>query len=201
MMLKVGLTGNIGAGKSTVARIFRQLGVPVFIADLHARLITNQPAITRSIENALGPGVIGPDGLPDRRKLAEVVFASKEKLAILNAIVHPAVRAEFENWCESYAAQPFVLQEAAILFESGLAPLFDRIIIVSAPEEIRIDRVARRDNLSHGEIRKRIDSQWSEEKKIGLSDFVIFNDGEQMVIPQVLKVWRTLIGEAMEKTD
>lgn len=191
-MLRVGLTGNIGSGKSTVARIFGFLGVPVFIADIRARFITDQPSITKSIADAFGEEVISRSGEIDRKKLGSVVFSDPSKLALLNSIIHPAVRKEFDAWCTLFDDRPFVIQEAAVLFESGQALNFDRIIVVTAPEALRIERVILRDNMDREEVIKRIGAQWPEEEKKAKADFIVVNDGSRMVIPQVIDIWEKL---------
>lgn len=191
-MLKIGLTGNIGAGKSTVARLFHHLGVPVYIADIRARILTDSPDLTTIIEKKLGPGLLTNDGILDRKKLASLVFGSRERLEQLNQLIHPEVVSDFEAWCQQHVNQPFVIHEAAILFESGLAPLFHQIIMVAAPAGIRISRVMQRDRLTREEVEQRMEMQWPEERKTALAQHIIVNDGNLMLIPQVLNIWKKL---------
>jgi dephospho-CoA kinase len=184
-MIITGITGNIGSGKSTVARLFKMLGVPVFYADQQARLISERKDVVSEIQHAFGSGVVGKNDLLDRKELASIVFNNSEKLTLLNAIIHPKVRDYFVEWCAQYASYPYVLHESAILFESGLAYLCDKVIVVTAPEEIRIKRVMQRDLLSRDEIHIRMSNQWPETKLLSLSDYVIVNDDCISLIEQV----------------
>ncbi|HBZ66446.1 MAG TPA: dephospho-CoA kinase [Bacteroidales bacterium] len=195
-MLKVGITGNIGCGKSTVAKIFQTLGVPVFAADMEAHLVMLEPHIIGTILKTFGTEVIGGDGLIDRKKMAQIVFGDEEKLEKLNAIIHPAVRLAFSDWCKANESHPFVIEEAAILFETGMAKDFDLIIVVSAPEEVRLERVIKRDGISRDEFYKRAAVQWPESKKTELADFIIHNDGQQLLISQVTEIWQKITGKA-----
>lgn len=188
-MLKVGLTGGIGSGKSVVASIFRQLGVPVYDADSEGRLLTeNDPEIKSQIKNIFGNGLSLSDGSLDRAVLAKIVFADKEKLSKLNAIIHPAVKKHFENWLEKHADAKYIIKEAAILFESGSYKGLDKIISVIAPEEIRINRVMLRDNSSREKFLAVMKNQWSDEERKNNSDYLIVNDDSTLVIPQVLEM-------------
>lgn len=191
-MLKVGLTGNIGCGKSTVAQIFRVLGVPVFVADTEAKLLLADPTILPALAKVFGPDIVTSEGIPDKKRLAEIVFSDPRKRSILNSIIHPAVRESFNQWCEKHQSACFVIQEAAILYETGQHRFFDRMVVVTAPEQERIRRVMLRDGLTREEIAGRMDAQWAEEKKTALADFIIANDGTQMLIPQVISLWQEL---------
>jgi len=128
----------------------------------------------------------------DRNKLAEIVFNNKESLDKLNSIIHPRVREDLARWLERRKDHPYVVQEAAILFESGFYKSFDKIVVVSCPEEIAIERVIKRDKLNESDIRSRIQNQWPESKKVSRADFIIHNDGATLVIPQVLKIHEQL---------
>jgi dephospho-CoA kinase len=184
-MLKIGITGGIGSGKTTVAKLFEALGVPVFYADAETRMLQNSDAELReAIIEAFGAETYLPDGKLSRTRLAEIVFADKTALAKINSIVHPAVARHFENWCLAHANQPYILKEAAILFESGSDKGLDGVITVTAPEEIRIRRVMQRDSVSEAEVRKRISNQWPEEEKMKRSKWIINNDGS-LLEPQV----------------
>lgn len=170
----VGLTGGIGSGKTTIASMFRELGVPVYLADPEARkLMASSPVIKEKIVAAFGEAAYA-NGMPDNKFLAAIVFKKKEKLQQLNAIIHPEVQKHFSEWCKQQKA-PYVLKEAAILFESGSYKDCDTIITVTAPEALRIQRVMERDNATEAMVRARIKNQWADEKKIALSDFVIEN--------------------------
>lgn len=187
-MIKTGITGNIGSGKSTVARLFEMLDVPVFYADKEARLISEHQDVLDEIKTTFGVNVIDEYGSLNRKELAAIVFGNAEKLSLLNSIIHPRVRKYFNEWCAKYQSAPYVLHESAILFESGLDYLCDRKIVVSAPEEIRIHRVMQRDLFSREEVISRMRNQWTESKLLSLSDFEIVNDDCTSLIEQVVFV-------------
>jgi len=193
-MLKVGITGGIGSGKTTVARVFEQLGVPVYHADFWAKEIMNtDPLVKQRLKELFGNDIYDLSGKADRKKIAELVFKDKNKLNELNAVIHPAVWLHGENWLKQYKDKPYILKEAAILFESGGNKDMDKVIMVAAPREIRIERVMKRDHVTREEVEARMANQWDDEKKTALSDFVIINDGKMLVIPQVLEIHRKLI--------
>ena len=174
MTKKIGLTGGIGSGKSTIAEHFKSKGIPVYIADTEARLIMQDAKVVEAIKNAFGTAVYENNQLV-REKLASIVFNNPEKLQVLNAIVHPAVRLHFENWLLTQKEHPFIIYESAILFETGSYKDFDAIITVTAPKEIRIERVIKRDNTTAEQVSKRMKAQWTDEQRIEKSDFVIEN--------------------------
>ena len=190
-MIKVGLTGNIGSGKSTVAGIFEVLGVPVFHADKEAVHIMSTEEVMKAIRSRFGDAVYYR-GILDRQKLAATVFNDSTALADLNTIVHPRVRKKFKGWIEQHGQQPYVVQEAAILFETGFHGFFDVTVVVSCPEDIAIERVMVRDGAKKEEVMARMRNQWPEPKKIALADYVINNDGGHLVIPQVLSIHKEL---------
>lgn len=171
----IGLTGGIGSGKSTIAKHIEQLGIPVYIADLEAKKILETTVVISKIIDAFDENILENNKI-DRTKLSKLVFENPEKLKILNAIIHPAVAIHFKNWVIKNQNFPIVIKEAAILFESGSYKDCDKIILVTAPKEVRIQRVMKRDNLSREAIESRIANQWSEEKKEKLSDFIIINE-------------------------
>ncbi len=190
-MLKVGLTGGLGSGKSIVARVFGLIGVPVFEADAAGRqLLAEDPAVRAAIQERFGEAVVH-HGTVDRKALAAVVFQDPQALADLNAIVHPAVRQAFRHWAEQQKA-PYVLMEAAILAETGGHKAFDRVVVVSAPEPVRLKRVMARDRVTEAEVKARIRNQASEEDRLAIADHVIHNDDRHLVIPQVLQVHQAL---------
>ena len=192
-MLSIGITGGIGSGKSTVCRLFEILGVPVFYADTEAKRLQNEDVTVRdAIISLLGKEVYSGEEL-NRKLVAEKVFADKNLLAELNSIVHPATIAAFEKWKLLHTDKPFCLKEAAILFETGIAKSLDKIIVVTAPEELRIQRIISRENSSREQVIARMKNQLSEEEKIKLADFVIVNDEVQAIIPQVMKVHEALM--------
>lgn len=186
--LVIGLTGGIGAGKSLVAKIFESLGVPVFNADLEAREILNSSAeVRKQITDLFGSDAYtGSEA--NRPFLAARIFKDESLRQKLNAIVHPAVADAFEVWVGTHASEPYVLKEAAITFETGLYKSLDGVILVTAPKEIRIDRVMKRDGVTENQVLDRMDAQWSDEEKLKLSDYQINNDGKTMVISQVLHI-------------
>jgi dephospho-CoA kinase len=186
-MIVVGLTGGIGSGKSTIAKVFRALGVPVFESDAEAKHILNREDVVQHISDTFGEWLIN-SGRVDRAKLAGLVFGDKQELAKLNAIIHPAVRKQFLAWVDANSNSPYVINEAAILFESGLAEMTRFTINVSAPVEERIKRVIARDALTREEVTSRINNQMSDEQRSALSTWTIVNDGLEAVLPQVLQV-------------
>lgn len=191
-MLKVGITGGIGSGKSTVGRIFASLGVPVYDADAASKRLMNTSAEMREkiIEQF---GFESYDGNTiNRQFLASEVFNDKEKLAKLNAIVHPATKKDGEDWMNQQS-YPYAIKEAAIIFESGSHLRLDKIIGVSSPLELRIKRTMKRNNISREDVLARMGQQMNEEEKMSLCDFIIFNDEQQLVIPQVLALHQKLM--------
>ena len=192
-MKRIGLTGNIGTGKSTVARIFEILGVPVYHADKLAREILESDKVTEQIGLLFGKQVLNTFNQIDRKALASMVFADKNKLDTLNALIHPLVEVDFLHWCEEHPNQVYIIQEAAILFESGFNRLFDANILVTAPEELCITRVMARDGVTKEMVSDRIRNQWTQEKKLEMADYEIINDDITMVIPQVLGIHQKII--------
>lgn len=192
-MLKAGITGGIGSGKTTVARVFSLLGIPVYYADDAAKQLLSEDAdVRKSVRRLFGDEVF-TNGKPDRKKMAALVFNDKEKLAKLNAIIHPAVRKHFENWVKEHSDAPYILKEAAILFESGTYKELDKIITVVAPEETRIARVMKRDHVTADAVRDRMANQLDDKEKIKLSDFIVRNSDDDLIIPQVLDIHQQLV--------
>ena len=199
-MLKIGLTGGIGSGKSTVARIFETLGIPVYYADDRAKqILADDPEVIRRVTELLGPEAYGPDGSPDRSFIAAQVFADTEKLRALEQIIHPATFADAARWQDEQANKgfPYTVKEAALLYESGSYRSLDRIIVVTAPEPVRIARVVLRDGSTEEQVRARMDKQLPEEEKAGRADFLIVNDGQHALIPQVVQLHRRLLRIAL----
>jgi len=187
----IGLTGGIGTGKTTVSRIFSELGVPVYIADVEARRISEQPDVQKRIINTFGDEITTPNGQVDRRKLAVQVFSNEENLKKLNAIIHPLVKQDFQQWLSQQSA-PFVIREAAILFESGTNTDCDKVIVVTAPREMRIIRVMERDHISREEILARMANQWPDSQKIAMSDYVIENSDLDETRKKIFKIFTEL---------
>ena len=184
-MLRIGLTGGIGSGKSTVARIFKVLGVPVYNADDEAkRLMIEDANLHDHIISAFGPESY-TDGVLNRKYLSAQVFNNREKLNQLNSLVHPATLRDAAEWMKKQKT-PYVIKEAALIFESGSQKMLDYVIGVKAPLALRIERTMKRDNVTLHEVNARIDLQMDEEEKLHLCDYLIVNDEKQMLIPQVL---------------
>ncbi|HZK63375.1 MAG TPA: dephospho-CoA kinase [Puia sp.] len=195
-MLKIGLTGGIGSGKTTVAQIFEVLGIPVYHADEAAKKLMNEnPELKKGIISRFGAGAY-PDGKLDRRYLAELVFSDPEKLSRLNEMVHPVTLHDADLWMRKQHS-PYVVKEAAIIFEANLRSFYDFVIGVAAPESLRIERVMKRDRSTREKVLLRIRQQMDEEEKMRLCDFVIVNDEQQGILPQVLKIHELLLAKGM----
>jgi dephospho-CoA kinase len=196
-MVKIGITGNIGSGKTTVSKIFEVLGIPVFYADDAAKkVMTEDPILINALKVAFGADAYFTDGALNRKHIASIVFNNEIQLAKLNSIVHPAVFRAFNNWTAQVKNAPYVMKEAALLFESTSYKMCDYSIMVTAPLELRIARVTQRDGLTRDEIESRNARQFPEEKKIELANYVIRNDDTELVIPQVLKLHQLFLALA-----
>jgi dephospho-CoA kinase len=185
-MLKIGITGGIGSGKSTVCRIFEQKKIPVYNADLAAKRIMNDNETVKRLLTEVFGNIYINDQL-DRNKLSSIIFNSENALEKVNAIVHPAVIEDYKKW-ETMLQAPYLLRESAILFESGTDKGLDYIIVVTAPETLRIKRITERDGKSEQDVNKIIASQMSEEEKKTRADYIIINDGLKPLLPQVWKL-------------
>ena len=191
-MLKVGLTGGIGSGKTTVAQIFEVLSIPVYYADPAARdLMNKDPDLRKKIIESFGPDAY-KNGELNRTYLGSVVFHDSEKLKLLNSIVHPVTIRDSEHWMKNQRT-PYAIKEAALIFEAGIEKYLDYVIGVTAPESLRIERVAERDRVPMQKVIDRMQHQMDEKEKISRCDFVIQNDGIQPLIPQVLQIHETLL--------
>ena len=188
-MLKVGITGNIGGGKTTVSKIFELLGVPVFYADDAAKnIMVNDDLLIEQVKEVFGNESYFDDGSLNRKHIAAIVFNDQQQLAKLNSITHPAVFRAFDNWVADISGAPYVMKEAALLFESNSYKMCNKTIMVTAPPELRIKRVMQRDNITRAEVESRNARQFDEAKKIGMADYLVKNDESELVIPQVLKL-------------
>ncbi len=188
-MLKIGITGGIGSGKTTVCKIFEKIGIPVYYADLQARQLMNtDEVLIHQLKKEFGKDMYTTQGELMRPQLAQIVFNDKQKLEKLNAMVHPAVQRDFKHWAAQQTNTPYVLKEAALLFESGSYKSLDYIVTVAAPKAMRVQRVAKRDGLKKSEVEKRMKNQLSEKDRLNRADFVINNDETQAVIPQIMQL-------------
>ncbi len=191
-MIKVGLTGGIGSGKSFIAHLFSQLDVPVFHADNEAKSLYNQPDIRKKISALFGEDIYFNDQIQSA-SLAATIFNDPAKLAEVNRIIHPAVQTRFTEWCDTMSDAAYVIHEAAILCETGLITKFDLKILVSAPEELRRQRVMSRPGMTEEEVSKRMSQQWPDERKRKLVDVEINNDQNQLLLPQIIHIHKEII--------
>lgn len=197
--LLIGLTGGIGAGKTLAAKIFELLRVPVFNADTEAKAImSNDPKVRAAVIEVFGSKAYSRQE-PNRKFLARRVFSNDEMREKLNAIVHPAVGEAFKQWVKDHSDKPYVLKEAAIIFETGGESQLDGVILVTAPEGLRIQRVTKRDKVSENQVRDRMGAQWTDEEKLKKSDYHIVNDEKTAIIPQVLTIHEALLQKALLK--
>lgn len=191
-MIKIGITGGIGSGKSTVCTVFELLAIPVYYADDEAKKMLDADSVRKSIITVFGNDVLNEKGVMDRKKISSIVFNDKKKLEQLNSIIHPAVADHFTNWLKHYSSYKYIVKEAAILFESNAYKQVDQVITVVAPTELRINRAMQRDAISKEQVEQRMNYQMSDEEKIKRSQFVIHNDEKQLLIPQILLIHEQL---------
>jgi dephospho-CoA kinase len=187
----IGLTGGIGSGKTTVANYFQELGIPVYIADVEGKKITESPKILKAIKDAFGSAVFDEERL-NRQKISQIVFNDSEKLKQLNSIIHPEVEKHFMNWVNNHSNFPLVVKETALLFESGSYKKCDYVITVIAPLEDRINRVIKRDAITRENVLKRIDNQWSDEDRIRNSHYIIDNTDRKTIERQVKEILKKI---------
>ena len=193
LMTKViGITGGIGSGKSTVCKVFKLLGVPLFEADVvAAKLINSKTEIRNELVQLFGNEIYSNHNKLNRKKLAEIIFNNDVLLEKVNNIVHPAVRFEFMNWLKQQKT-PYVIHEAAILFESGFYKMMDFTILVSAPEEMRIKRVMFRDGISSEQVFARMAKQWTDAEKRKFATLELENDNKNLLVPQIIEIDKKL---------
>lgn len=192
MTVAIGITGGIGSGKSTVCEIFKLLGIPVFEADRVAgKLINTDSAIRNELIKLYGTEIYNADKNINREKLANIIFNSNVELEKVNKVVHPAVRHEFTNWVKNQKTA-YIIHEAAILIESGFYKMMDFTILVSAPEEMRIERVIMRNNLSRENVISRMAKQWPDSEKRKIANFELVNDNKNLLIPQIIEIDKKL---------
>jgi dephospho-CoA kinase len=184
----IGLTGNIGSGKTLISKIFENLGITVYNADEQAKKLYSQVEIQEEIREKLNLEILSKDGGIDFKKIAENVFGDKKKLEILNSIIHPRIMQEIALWAAQHSKGTYCIVESAIIFEQNLESYFNRVIVVSAPNNLRLRRVIKRDNSDEYVVNKRIMHQMEERVKVEKASFVIINDETQALMPQVLKI-------------
>jgi len=190
--MKLGITGGIGSGKTSVCRVFNVLGIPVFSADPEAKeVMDNDSTIKREINEIAGKNIY-PGGQLNRIELASLIFNDKNLLEKVNSLVHPVVFDNFMHWAEKQTA-PYVIMEAAILFESGAYNLVDRVATIVAPLEERISRVTQRNELTRDQVMERIKNQMTDKERIKMSDYVINNSENDMIIPVILRINEDLL--------
>lgn len=187
-MIKLGLTGNIGSGKTTVSKIFESLNIPVFYADTEAKALYDLKQVKETINSIFGSSIFNNSGEVDFKLLANIVFSDKSKLEQLTGILHPLVFEKYQEWVEENTLAPYSIHESAIIFEYSQQKYFDKTICVTAPLELRVKRVLKRDNTSLEKIKERVNNQMDETKKTGLSDIIIINDEKSFLIPQIMEI-------------
>jgi dephospho-CoA kinase len=192
-MFQVGITGGIGSGKTLVCSVIERLGIPVYYADREARRLMNTHGVlTEAIKDLLGEEAYR-DGELDRRFVGSRVFGDRALLGKLNSLVHPIVRQDYKKWVTGRSGVPYVVEEAAILIESGASSFLDLTVLVYAPSELRIRRVMQRDRVGKSEVERRMMHQMNEEEKRILADEVIVNDERQMVLPQIIALHEKIV--------
>lgn len=198
-ILRIGITGGIGSGKSTVARVFNTIGIPIYLADTAAkRLMEEDEELKKAIITHFGEEAY-TNGKLNRPYISAIVFSNKEKLEELNSLVHPVTKRDGEEWMQQQHT-PYAIKEAALIFESGTQEQLDYVIGVYAPQHIRTHRVMQRDKVTREEVLQRMHNQISENIKMRLCDYVIVNDDQQLVIPQVLQIHEELCRLAQKKS-
>ena len=192
-MMKAGITGGIGSGKSVVSERFRMRGIPVYDADREAKQLNDHSPLIREQLTARFGKELYADGNLNRSLLATLMFQDKQRVAAVNAIVHPILAQSFLEWCSRHRGDKLVMIDAALLFEAGFASYLDRVITVYAPVEIRLERVIKRDHTCREAVQERMKHQMPEEEKMRQSDFVIHNDGSQSLIRQSAAILEQLL--------
>lgn len=188
----IGLTGGIGSGKTTVANLFEIMGCAIYNSDDRAKELYYLPSVKQKVIDLLGKGAYKDDTCIDKDFIAQKVFGDTTLLHQLNSIIHPAVKSDFEYFVKQFPSDKIIIKETALLFETDIYKTIDINILVTAPKELKIQRVMKRNSVSREEIEKRMQAQWSDEKKASLANFIIKNDGSEALIPQVLNIINTL---------
>lgn len=197
-MLRIGITGGIGVGKTIVCRLFQVLGIPVYDADTRAKWVMQYDlALKQELQEAFGEEAYTSEGQLNRAYLASVVFNNQQRLDKLNALVHPHVGLDFERWAEANANAPYLIKEAALMFESESWRQMDEIIVVTAPLDVRLKRLLKRDpHRTEADIKAIISKQLSEEEKIARAQHIVYNDDQRLIIPQVLALHEQFLSKS-----
>ena len=192
--LRIGITGGMGAGKSTICKIFGQLGVPIYDADTRAKwIMNNDPILKKAITENFGWDAYTRRDELNREYLAKVVFNNNEKLEMLNSLVHPAVKQDYQQWTQEHKSEPYSINEAALLFESESYKSLHKVIVVTSPIETRIERITKRDHVKREDILKRIQNQSTDRQRMSKADWVIYNDGVRSLIEQTMAIHHDII--------
>jgi len=197
-MVNIGLTGGIGSGKTLISKVFKLVRVPIYYSDMEAKLLYYQPEVKSQVIDLLGHNAYIGNTI-NKQYISNLIFNDKDLLQKINAIFHPQVRLHYAKWVKNQTSN-IVIQETALLFESKLQDKFDKTILVTAPEEVRLQRAMQRDNATESQIKDRMENQLPDEQKITLADYVIINDGMSKVLPQVISLYRELqsVNRSME---
>lgn len=192
--LRIGITGGMGAGKSTICKIFGQLGISIYDADARAKwIMNNDKELKKAIISHFGWDAYTRNDDLNREYLAKVVFNNQNQLEILNSIVHPAVKSDYEQWATQHKDEPYSLKEAALLFESNSFKSLHKVIVVNSPIETRIERIIKRDHVKREDILKRIQNQTTDRQRMSMADWIIYNDGVHSLIEQTMKVHNKIL--------
>jgi dephospho-CoA kinase len=189
------ITGGIGSGKTIVAKIFEVLGYPVYYSDERAKAMYYLPDIKQKVIDYLGDNAYTPDGQINKPYIAQKIFSDNDLLQKINTLIHTAVHKDFEEFKKKHSNAPIIFKESALIFEANIQSTCDKIILVTAPEKLKIERIKKRDNLDEQSILQRMQKQWSDDKKIVLSDYVIMNDETEPLLPKVLKILEEIKSE------
>ena len=193
-MLKIGITGGMGAGKSVICDLFKVIGIPVFNSDITAKIIIKSDVeIKKQLIKYFSCDIYLSNGEINKPLFSDMIFNNKEAISFVNSIVHPAVHRSFNRWIDNQKGNPYVLYESAIIYESSVNLMLDKVIVVSSPIEIRIKRVMERDSVTLSKVEERIKNQWSQNRIVELADYLIVNDNIKLIIPQVLEVHNEIV--------
>ena len=192
-MKKIGLTGGIGSGKTTVSKIFNILGVPVFNADVEAKKLYNSKEVKEEIVKVFGVDYVDEKHQVNLNKLTQLVFENDSKLQLLNSIIHPKLALKFDSWCQKMEHHKYIIKEAAVMIESGAYKQCDELILVTSPIDLRIKRVMKRNNTSEVDVKKRMTKQLSDEEKLPFINYLLRNDEEKLLTPQIMNLHLKLL--------